>query len=292
MLQVIPGGAVAKPVRHASQRARRRHVPAHRARAVPEAARRRRLRARLRDQPQFPQRGPVDAAQPRVHDARAVPGVCRLPRLHGHGRAHVPGPGATRARHAPGRIPGRGLRLRPGVPARHGRGPGRAFQPRHRRATPARRRVPARRLRAARHRTGQPRTAPASCRSRSSRRPPSTACCSRPSCMRIRPKCRRSRGATTPIRSSRIASSSSSADARSPMASPSSTMPRPGGAVSRAGRAQDGGRRGGDVLRRRLRPRAGIRHAADGGPRHRRRSHGHAVHRTSHRFATCCCSRT
>jgi elongation factor P--beta-lysine ligase len=34
----------------------------------------------------------------------------------------------------------------------------------------------------------------------------------------------------------------------------------------RAGRAQGQGRRGGHVLRRRLRARAGIRHAADGGP--------------------------
>ncbi len=69
-------------------------------------------------------------------------------------------------------------------------------------------------------------TAPASCRSRSSRRRPSIACCSRRSCTRIRPKCRRSRGATIPIRSSPTASSSSSAGASSPTASPSSTIRR------------------------------------------------------------------
>ncbi len=51
-------------------------------------------------------------------------------------------------------------------------------------------------------------------------------------------------------------------------------------------------RRGGDVLRRGLRARAGVRPAADGRTRHRRRSHGHAVHRTRRRSATCCCSRT
>ena len=38
-------------VRHASQRARHADVPAHRARALSEAADRRRLRARVRDQP-------------------------------------------------------------------------------------------------------------------------------------------------------------------------------------------------------------------------------------------------
>ena len=67
------------PLPHASQRARSRHVPAHRAGAVPEASHRRRLRAGVRDQPQLPQRGPVDAAQPRIHDARAIPRVRRLP---------------------------------------------------------------------------------------------------------------------------------------------------------------------------------------------------------------------
>ena len=41
---------------------------------------------------------------------------------------------------------------------------------------------------------------------------------------------------------------------------------------------KDGGRRGGDAVRRRLHPRAGVRHAADGGPRRRHRSAGDAVH--------------
>ncbi len=67
---------------------------------------------------------------------------------------------------------------------------------------------------------------------------------------------------------------------------------RPGRAVPRAGRAQERRRRGGDVLRRRLRSRAGIRHAADGRARHRRRSHGDAVHELHRRSGTCCCFRT
>ena len=52
-----------------------------------------------------------------------------------------------------------------------------------------------------------------------------------------------------------------------------------GAALPGAGRAQGGGRRGGHVLRRRLRARAGIRHAAGRRPRARRRPAGDAVHR-------------
>ncbi len=66
-------------VRHASQRARHEAVPPHRAGAVPEAAHRRRHGARVRDQPQLPQRRHLDAAQPRVHDARVLPGLRRVP---------------------------------------------------------------------------------------------------------------------------------------------------------------------------------------------------------------------
>ena len=44
-------------VRHPPQRARRRPLPAHRARAAPEAARRRRVRASVRDRSRLPQRG-------------------------------------------------------------------------------------------------------------------------------------------------------------------------------------------------------------------------------------------
>ena len=71
------GGAA---VRHAPQRARHGPLPAHRARALPQAAGGRRLRARLRDRPQLPQRGHLDAAQSRVHDARVLPGLRRLRR--------------------------------------------------------------------------------------------------------------------------------------------------------------------------------------------------------------------
>ena len=66
------GGAA---VRDAPQRARHGAVPAHRAGALPEAARRRRPREGVRDQPQLPQRRHLDAAQPRVHDARVLRGL-------------------------------------------------------------------------------------------------------------------------------------------------------------------------------------------------------------------------
>ena len=54
------------------QRLRHGALPAHRDRALPQAARGRRHREGLRDQPQLPQRGRRLHAQPRVHDARGV----------------------------------------------------------------------------------------------------------------------------------------------------------------------------------------------------------------------------
>ena len=69
------GAAVHDP----PQRARPRALPADRHRAVPQAADRRRPRARLRDRQGLPQRGASPQAQPRVHDARVVRGLRRLP---------------------------------------------------------------------------------------------------------------------------------------------------------------------------------------------------------------------
>ncbi len=78
-----PGRRQRAPVRHPPQRARPADVPAHRARAVPEAADRRRLRARVRDQPQLPQRRHLGPPQPRVHDDRVLRGVLGPPRPDG-----------------------------------------------------------------------------------------------------------------------------------------------------------------------------------------------------------------
>ena len=61
-------------VRDAPQRAGSRPVPARGAGAVSQAPGRRRLRARLRNQPQLPQRRRQHPAQPRVHDAGALRG--------------------------------------------------------------------------------------------------------------------------------------------------------------------------------------------------------------------------
>ena len=71
------------PVRHAPQHVRHRLLPARGARALSQAARRRRLRQGVRDRAQLPQRGHLAAPQSRVHDARAVPGLRRLHRHHG-----------------------------------------------------------------------------------------------------------------------------------------------------------------------------------------------------------------
>ncbi len=60
----------------------------------------------------------------------------------------------------------------------------------------------------------------------------------------------------------------------------------PGGALSRPGGQQGGRRRGGDVLRRRLHPRARDRHAADRRLRHRHRPAGDAAHRLGRASAT------
>ena len=83
-------------VRDASQRARHDALPPHRARAVPQAPAGRRHGARLRDQPQLPQRGDLDAAQPRVHDARVLPGLQQLPRADDDDRGDAGGRGARR----------------------------------------------------------------------------------------------------------------------------------------------------------------------------------------------------
>ena len=85
-------------VRHPHQRLRHAALPAHRARAVPQAADGRRRREGLRAQPQLPQRGRRRHAQPRVHDARGVRGLRRLRHHAGADAGDDPAGGAGRVR--------------------------------------------------------------------------------------------------------------------------------------------------------------------------------------------------
>ena len=141
-----PGRGCGAPVPHPSQRAGSGHVPAHRPGAVPEAPHRRRPRARVRDQPQFPQRGALDPAQPGIHDARAVPGVRRLSRSHGVDREGDPRPCRYASRYAADHLPGPRVRSGQALsPHDGGAGDPRA-QPRHRSALAARCHVPAQAL--------------------------------------------------------------------------------------------------------------------------------------------------
>ena len=83
------------PVRHAPQHVRHRLLPARGARALPQAVGGRRLRQGVRDRPQLPQRGHLAAPQPRVHDARALPGLRRLQGHHGRLRGAGRRPGVS-----------------------------------------------------------------------------------------------------------------------------------------------------------------------------------------------------
>ena len=107
-------------VRDAPPRSRHGPVPADLARAAPEAPARGRPRTRLRDRAELPQRGRGLEVQPRVHDARALPGLRRLRDDDGgHARSRA-GERARGGRLAPGLVPGQRHRSRRGVAPRDG----------------------------------------------------------------------------------------------------------------------------------------------------------------------------
>ena len=138
MMHPIPGGGGGPTLRDPPQRARHRPLPAGCAGAVPEASRGRRARARVRDQPQLPQRGRLHPAQPRVHDAGVLPGVRGLRGDDGPHRGAGARRGARGVRLGGDRVPGRGRRPRSAVPpAVDGGGdPGGQCGPRRRRSRP------------------------------------------------------------------------------------------------------------------------------------------------------------
>ena len=127
VMQPMPGGATAAPLRDPPQRARHPALPAHRARAPPQAPGGGRLRPRLRDRPHLPERGRLDPAQPRVHDARVLPGVRRLRRPDGADRVPVRRARPDALGRARAHLPGRADRpdaavAAPPLPRRGGRG--------------------------------------------------------------------------------------------------------------------------------------------------------------------------
>jgi hypothetical protein len=97
-----PGRRLGQALRHPPQRARHAAVPAHRARALPQAPGGGRLREGLRGQPQLPQRRPLAAPQPRIHDDGVLRGVRELPHADGLHRGPAP---PRRARGAGHRSP-------------------------------------------------------------------------------------------------------------------------------------------------------------------------------------------
>jgi hypothetical protein len=111
-----PGRRRGAAVRDPPQRARPRLPPADQPRALPQAADRRRVRRRLRDRPQLPQRGHQLQAQPRVHDARALLGREGLPRHPGAGRGPVREAGAGTHRQHAAPVPGELLDFTPPWP--------------------------------------------------------------------------------------------------------------------------------------------------------------------------------
>ena len=98
------------PLHHPPQRARPRPLPADRHRALSEAVRDRGHRAGLRAGQGLSQRGHLVEAQPRVHDARVVRGVCGLLRRGRAARAAGRSGCRARARDHPDRARGHGDR--------------------------------------------------------------------------------------------------------------------------------------------------------------------------------------
>ena len=113
MMQPIPGGAVARPFVTHHNALDMRHVPAHRAGAVSEAPGGRRLRARVRDQPQLPQRGLSTRHNPEFTMLELYLAYADYQRPHGPGRERMcQGSRDVVLGTRQCRVPGRGVRPR------------------------------------------------------------------------------------------------------------------------------------------------------------------------------------
>ncbi|CAG9230106.1 hypothetical protein BGLA2_490050 [Burkholderia gladioli] len=270
-------------LRHAPQRARHGDVPAHRARALPEAAGGGRLRARVRDQPEFPQRGRLAAPQPGIHDDGVLRGLYRLPLDDGFHRAGDPPGGGRFARHRDDPVPGPRARPRQALPSPHHQAGDPEVRARLQRRATGRRGLSAHRAQALRRRrrpTGLPERRPRRAAARAVRgnrrgaalgadlhhRLPGRGLAAG---ARIGCDARRHRALRAvhdgPRDRQRLLRAQRSG--------------RPGRALQEAGRPEGCRRRGSDVLRRRLHPRTRIRHAPDRRLRHRHRPPGDAADR-------------
>ena len=207
---------VRRAVRDASQRARPGSLSADRDRALSEAADRRRAREGLRDRQGLPQRGRHVQEQPRVHDARVVRGVRRLPGHDEPDREPDRVRGARDARHDEDDVQGARGRSEGAVEAHP---PDR----RARRARPldARLRRPQAATRVARHRRLARQDVVAARRQGGHRLHRAAPDRSRRSSTTIRSSSRRSPASPTTIRRSSSASSTTSAGWSSEMRSPS-----------------------------------------------------------------------
>ncbi len=131
MMHPIPGGAAARPFVTHHNALDMKLYPPHRAGALPQEARRRRNGEGVRGQPQLPQRRLLDAAQPRIHDARVLRGLSGLSLPDGSHRSARPRGRAEGGRHDLDYLSGHGDRPRQAIRSADDGGGDPQVQPAH-----------------------------------------------------------------------------------------------------------------------------------------------------------------